>query len=66
MGRPSPASQAKRNRERNKQERRQEKEGKRLLRREAKKERAAVADSGSEPAPQGFASGPLLPVAGEK
>ena len=58
MGRPGPATQAKRNRERSKQERQQEKEQKRQLRKEQKKEREHLAADGSDPDLAGIFPGP--------
>lgn len=64
MGRPGPATQAKRNRERSKQERKQEKNEKRSLRKEIKKERARTVAEGSDPDLEGIEPGPQ-PLSGE-
>jgi hypothetical protein len=56
MGRPGPATQAKRNRERNKQERKQEKQEKRSLRKENKKDRDP--GDGTDPDLAGIFPGP--------
>lgn len=58
MGRPGPATQAKRNRERSKKERQQEKDEKRSLRKELKKERARIAADGFDPDLLGIQPGP--------
>jgi hypothetical protein len=58
MGRPGPASQAKRSRERLRHERHQEKEGKREVRKELKKEREQLVADGIDPDLQGIVAGP--------
>ena len=58
MGRASPTTQAKRNRERSKQERNQEKQEKRLLRKEQKKEREQLSSDGQDPDLVGIVPGP--------
>jgi len=58
MGRPGPASQAKRQRERSKQERQQEKQEKRLQRKEMKKERDRQVADGEDPDLAGITPGP--------
>ncbi len=58
MGRPGPATQAKRNRERSKQERNQEKLEKRQLRKEQKKERDRLVVDGHDPDLEGIVPGP--------
>jgi hypothetical protein len=58
MGRTSPATQAKRNRERSKQERQQEKQEKRMRRNELKKERDRSRPDGSDPDLAGIFPGP--------
>lgn len=58
MGRPGPATQAKRNRERNRQERKQEKQEKRTVRKEMKKERARLVEEGLDPDLMGIEPGP--------
>ena len=58
MGRPGPASQAKRSRERLKHERHQEKEGKRELRKEQRKERERLISEGKDPDLDGIVPGP--------
>jgi hypothetical protein len=58
MGRPGPATQAKRNRERSKQERKQEKFEKRALRKEIKKERTKLSEDGTDPDLIGIRPGP--------
>lgn len=58
MGRPGPATQAKRNRERSKQERNQEKHEKRLLRKEQKKVREQLVEDGYDPDLAGIEPGP--------
>lgn len=58
MGRPGPATQAKRNRERSKAERKQEKQEKRSLRKEMKKERTRLTAEGSDPDLEGIFPGP--------
>ncbi len=61
MGRPGPASQAKRSRERMKQERHQEKEQKRELRKEQRKERDRLISEGKDPDLDGIVPGPQNP-----
>lgn len=58
MGKPGPATQAKRNRERSKQERKQEKREKRTLRNELKKERDQLLIDGVDPDLVGIRPGP--------
>jgi len=58
MGRPGPASQAKRSRERLKHERHQEKEEKRVLRKEQRKERDRLIAEGRDPDLDGIVPGP--------
>ncbi len=58
MGRPGPASQAKRSRERMKQERHQEKEQKRENRKEQRKERDRLISEGKDPDLEGIVPGP--------
>jgi len=59
MGRPGPASQAKRSRERLKQERHQEKQEKRESRKEQqKKERDRLIAEGKDPDLEGIVAGP--------
>lgn len=58
MGRPGPASQAKRSRERMKQERHQEKEQKREIRKEQRKERERLISEGRDPDLDGIVPGP--------
>lgn len=58
MGRPGPATQAKRNRERDKAERKQEKDEKRQLRKEQRKERDLLAFDGVDPDLVGIVAGP--------
>lgn len=62
MGRPGPASQAKRARERSKQERQQEKDEKRLIRKEQKKQRSDAAIDGEDPDLIGIVPGPQPPL----
>jgi len=58
MGRPGPASQAKRSRERLKQERHQEKQEKRESRKEQRKERDRLISEGKDPDLEGIVAGP--------
>jgi hypothetical protein len=58
MGRPGPATQAKRARERNRQERKQEKAEKRDIRKEQRKERALLTAEGVDPDLAGIVPGP--------
>jgi hypothetical protein len=58
MGKPGPATQAKRNRERSKQERKQEKQEKRIHRKENKKDRATLIAEGIDPDLEGIKPGP--------
>jgi len=58
MGRPGPASQAKRQRERMKGERHQEKEERREQRKEQKKERERLIAEGRDPDLDGIVPGP--------
>ncbi len=58
MGRPGPASQAKRQRERMKTERHQEKEERREQRKEQKKERERLISEGRDPDLEGIVPGP--------
>lgn len=62
MGRPGPASQAKRSRERQKHERHQEKEEKRELRKEQKKERDRLISEGKDPDLDGIVAGPQVKI----
>ena len=63
MGRPGPATQAKRKRERAKQEKRKEKEERRALRKELKAQRAAeLRNSDEDPDLIGIVPGPQPPV----
>ena len=63
MGRPGPATQAKRRRERAKQEKRKAKEEKRALRKELKAEKAQQArDSDEDPDLAGIVPGPQPPI----
>jgi len=64
VGRPSQATQAKRNRERSKQERQQEKQEKRTLRSEMKKDRDRSIADGSDPDLAGIVPGPQPPHEG--
>ncbi len=61
MGRPGPASQAKRARERAKSERHQEKQEKREVRKEQKKERDRLIAEGRDPDLEGIVAGPQGP-----
>ncbi len=58
MGRPSPATQAKRNRERTKQEAQAGKREKRSMRNEQKKERDQSIEQGLDPDLEGIVPGP--------
>jgi len=58
MGRPGPASQAKRSRERLKQERHQEKQERREFRKEQRKEREKLIAEGHDPDLAGIVAGP--------
>ncbi|MGK5086038.1 hypothetical protein WDW86_00630 [Bdellovibrionota bacterium FG-2] len=58
MGRPSPATQAKRNRERSKQETQAGKREKRSLRNESKKDRDESVAGGHDPDLEGIVPGP--------
>ncbi len=58
MGKPGPASQAKRSRERLKHERHQEKEEKREQRKEQKKDRDRLIAEGKDPDLEGITAGP--------
>jgi hypothetical protein len=58
MGRPGPASQTKRNRERLKHERHEEKEQKREVRKEQRKERNRLISEGIDPDLEGIVPGP--------
>jgi hypothetical protein len=63
MGRPGPATQAKRRRERAKQEKRKEKQERRAMRKEQKAQRAAeLSDSDEDPDLIGIVPGPQPPV----
>ncbi|MGE4105611.1 MAG: hypothetical protein AB7F66_00225 [Bacteriovoracia bacterium] len=62
MGRPGPATQAKRARERSRQERKQEKQAKKTLRKELKKERAQNTADGIDPDLVGIRPGPQAPI----
>jgi hypothetical protein len=61
MGRPGPATQAKRNRERAKTERKQEKAEKRLQRKELRKDRGQLLPEGVDPDLAGIVPGPQPP-----
>ena len=61
MGRPGPATQAKRNRERSRQERQQEKDEKRSQRKELRKERDRLVADGVDPDLDGIFPGPQPP-----
>lgn len=58
MGKPSRATQAKRNRERSLQERKQEKQEQRAFRKEMKKNRAESLEAGVDPDLLGIVPGP--------
>ena len=64
MGRPGPASQAKRQRERMKSERHQEKAEKREIRKEQRKERDRLIAEGKDPDLDGIVPGPQSETGG--